>query len=586
MRNLRYALLAAVILLFGACTESGNSLSDPASSQISKEHTAESPSEAAAFLSRATFGATPEGIKKLYEEKISYEKWLDEQFSAPPTYHMEWALENVKGVGSTPDLKDAPEEWKRNSDTIGYLQRDIWWHIAVNAEDQLRQRTALALSEIFVISKYGPLATMPDARVSFYDLLVKDAFANFETLLEDVTFHPAMGRYLSYLGNAKADEDSGRHPDENYAREVMQLFTIGLYELNPDGTRRVDSDGKPIATYTQRDIREMARVFTGLTDRNGFFFADEGSTSHISRTVPMIAVEEYHDNGPKTVLGKTIPAGNGTKKDIEAALHILFMHKNTGPFIAKRLIQRLVTDNPSPGYIERVASIFDNNGSGVRGDMKSVVKAVLLDDEALNGAKNAPETFGKFREPLLFVTNLFRAFGAEGALNTLQIYDGGPAYRYRSFHFHGTGMTKQEAPLEALTVFNYFTPEGGPFSLKKEGLAAPELELYGKGGIDDVLMGLITENGFVYRLYEVTAELQIEREKAFIDRKEYRKLVDYLDSLLTGGVMSETAKEAIVSYLKAHEGTKDDDGNPLDSDKLARLAIGAVMTSPDYALQR
>jgi uncharacterized protein (DUF1800 family) len=532
--------------------------------------------EASRFLSRATYGTTEEEIGTL--RRLGYEAWLQRQFEAPPTYHLKWAVDHVEGADGTRSLREDPEAWKRHSDTLGYLQRDVWWHAAAFAPDQLRQRVAFALSEIFVISRHhARLSSEPDARMSFYDVLVRHAFGNFEELLRAVTYHPAMGKYLSYLGNAKADPAKGSHPDENYAREVMQLFTIGLYRLNPDGTLRRDAGGDPIPTYTQKDVREMARVFTGLTDRNGFFFASDGGTSHESRTLPMISVEEYHDTGEKRILGHTIPAGGTTRSDIDRALQILFTHPNTGPFISRILIQRLVTDNPSPGYIRRVAAAFADNGAGVRGDMKAVIRAILLDPEALEGTDGIAH-FGKFREPLLYVSHLFRAFHAGDALNTLRIYDDGPAYRYRSFHFNGTGMTRQEGPLEALTVFNYFTPDDAPYALKKEGLAAPELTLYGKGGIDDVVMGLVTENGFVYHLFNVTAELRLGEERALVEEGDFSGLVDRLDLLLCGGTLRPGAKESIVRYLEEHRN--------IEAEKLARYAIGLVLTSPDYALQR
>ena len=544
--------------------------------------------QASQFLARGTFGPTDEDILHL-QNLGSYQAWLEEQFATPPSYHIAWAENHTEGINGTGNLSDHPEDWKTYADTLGYMQRDIWWHIATQGSDQLRQRIALALSELLVISKHnGKLITWPDARMSYYDTLVKNALGNYETLLQEVTYHPSMGSYLSYLGNAKADPEKGTHPDENYAREVMQLFTIGLYELNPDGSKKLDSERKPIPTYSQKDIREMAKVFTGLTDQNGFFFADDGGSSHASRTQSMIAMEEYHDTSEKQLFGgsEIIASGGTTKGDINQALHILFMHPNTGPFVARRLIQRLVTSNPSPAYIQRVADAFDNNGSGVRGDLKAVVKAILLDPEAFNGVQTMPEKFGKFREPLLYFTHLFRAFHAKDDMITLNIYDGGPSYRYQSYNFNGTDMTKQEAPLEALTVFNYFTPDDGPFSLKQFGLVAPEISLYGKQGIDEVLMGIINKNGFIYETFNLHADLLLDKETAWVESKNYDALLDYLDTLLTGGNMSNTTKLAIKNYLISHENENDDEGNPLTNETLARYAIGLVITSPDYALQR
>jgi hypothetical protein len=227
-----------------------------------------------------------------------------------------------------------------------------------------------------------------------------------------------------------------------------------------------------------------------------------------------------------------------------------------------------------------VAAAFTDNGKGVKGDMKAVIKAILLDEEALQGAKKYPETFGKFREPLLFVSHLFRAFHAQNAEHSLKQGDT-ELYKYKSFNFNGTGFTKQEGPLESLTVFNYFTPQDAPYALKQQGLAAPELELYGKGGIDDLLMGLINKNGFVYRLFDITAELQLDREIALVQEKRYDALLDRLDLLLVGGNLSVASRDAIKKYMQTHASDTD-----MTDEKLVRYTIGLVMTSPDYALQR
>ncbi len=584
MKPLLLAALCAVVLGIGGCGSSQPPASIAPDSQAATPTPSSPPpasssaitsDQASAFLSRATFGATPEGIEQL--KKKGYERWLQEQFSKQPTLHTAWIESHAKGIEGVPDLKKAPEDWKTYSDALGDMQLDAWWDIVVHAPDQLRQRVAFALSEIMVVSKYGPLATFPDARVSYYDTLVTHAFDNFETLLKAVTYHPAMGRYLSYLGNAKAGK-LGAHPDENYAREVMQLFSIGLYRLNRDGSYQKDADGQPLHTYTQKDVTEMAKVFTGLTDDNGQFLSEASFDTHHSRTTPMVAVEEYHDTTQKRILGTRILAGGTTKEDIDKALHILFMHPNTGPFISRRLIQHLVTSNPSPAYIERVAKVFEDNGHGVRGDMKAVIEAILLDEEALHGTERMPQSFGKLREPLLFVSHLFRAFHAKNGEHTLTQGDK-KLYKYRSFNLHETGMTKQEGPLSALTVFNYFTPDDGPFSLKKRNLTAPELTIYGKSGLDDVLMGLIHKNDFVYTLFNISADLQIDDLKAMLHQKAYSKALSSLDTLLCAGHLSEQSKKAILDYLKRQHPKEGDDA-------LARHLIGLIMTSPDYALQR
>ncbi len=574
------------ILLLGCGGDDSLSNSDnntpPQDPPITDNHilTVSSAKEASAFLSRASFGAKQTDINAL-QSLNNYETWIDQQFAKPVSYHLHWAYSHARGVDGVANLKDNPEDWQTYGGTLGYLQRDAWWDIATFGKDQLRQRVAFALSEIFVISiNNGALLTQADSRMSYYDALVKNAFGNFETLLQDVTLHPSMGKYLSYLGNPKGDPVKGTHPDENYARELMQLFTIGLYELNLDGTRKLLND-KPIPTYTQKDIREMAKVFTGLTDQNGTFFIADGEISHASNIKPMIAMDEYHDRTEKTILGQNIPAGGDTVSDINQALHILFMHPNTAPFISKQLIQHLVTSNPSRLYVKRVATVFNNNGSGIRGDMKAVIKAILLDKEALRNDIH-PANFGKFREPLLFFTHLFRAFNASNEQHILK-QKSKPLYQYASFNFNGTDMTQQEGPLEALTVFNYFTPDDAPFALKQQGLLAPELTIYGKDGIDDVLMGIINKNGFIYDTYDLSINLDLRQEKAYVTNKNFTGLLNHLDLLLTAGAMSNTTKSTILAYLN---NAKDDEGNPLSIEQLSRYAIALVITSPDYALQR
>ncbi len=532
--------------------------------------------EASAFLARATFGPTEEGIDHLIGLG-SYDEWIEEQFALPPTFHMDWILSHARGVNGVGDLADHPGQWDRYSDALGTMQLHAWWDIVVHSDDQLRQRVAFALSELFVISKYGPLLNFPDARISFYDTLVRHAFDNFETLLRAVTYHPAMGKYLSYLGNARAGV-FGAHPDENYAREVMQLFTIGLYRLRPDGTKVLDENGSPIHTYSQEDVTEMARVFTGLSDDNGHIEAEAAFSSHHSRTAPMRPFSGYHDRGSKRILGHTLPAGQGTRRDIRQALRILVRHPNTAPFVARHLIQRLVTSNPSPQYIERVSRVFENNGEGVRGDMKAVIRAVLLDPEALHGRREFPETFGKLREPLLYISHLLRAFHARNGYHYLE-QEGKRLYRYRSFNLEETGFLKQEGPLSALTVFNYFSPEDAPTALRKRGLAAPEMTVYGKQGIDDVLMGIIHKNGFIYELMDLHADLRIGKIERWMKRKQFRRALSYLNTLLCAGTLSTESEQTILDYLERVASRK-------SPEKLARHLIGLVITSPDYALQR
>jgi uncharacterized protein (DUF1800 family) len=525
--------------------------------------------KAASFLARATFGPKMAEINRLAASG-SYDRWLKEQFAAAPSYHLAWMRARLPGIA-----------WKKYSDLVHTAKKDAWWDIVVHGNDQLRQRVAFALSEIMVVSQYGPLINEPDGLASYYDLLVKNAFGNFRTLIKDVTLNPMMGKYLSYHGNAKADPATGNHPDENYAREVMQLFTIGLYRMNQDGTTINDSvTGVPLPTYTQDDIREMARIFTGWTNDNGFFFVGDGSTSHHARTAPMVADEEYHDTGVKHILGHSFPAGQTTEQDLDMALDLLFNHPNVGPFIARRLIQRLVSSNPSSAYISRVAAAFNNNGHGVRGDMKAVVKAILLDPEALNGAAGNPQTFGKVREPLLCISHLWRSFDAQNGLCAQRGEDEtSPVYHYNCFNFsYARSFLQQNAPLESLTVFNYFTPDDGPADLKKQNLVAPETMVLGIDGLHSILLSFILET-YTYEVHEVKAHLQVGTEVSMLLSGRYDDLVERLNILLLSGRMSPAMKQLLLGYIHQHVAEP-------DKDFLARNLIALVMLSSQYAVQR
>ncbi len=527
------------------------------------------PAKASAFLARATFGPKMEEINALAASG-DYNGWLNSQFAQPPSYHLAWMRQRLPGIA-----------WKTYSDLVHIAKRDAWWDIVVHGHDQLRQRVAFALSEIFVTSQFGPLINEPDGLTAYYDLLVKDAFANFRTLLKDVSLSPMMGKYLSYLGNAKADPAKGNHPDENYAREVMQLFTIGLYRLHQDGTTINDpATGIPLPTYSQDDIREMARVFTGWSDDNGGFFFGEGDESHYARTSPMVAFAEYHDTGAKHVLGTAFPANQSAEQDLDRAVDMLFHHPNVGPFIGRRLIQRLVTSNPSPGYISRVAAAFNNNGHGVRGDMKAVVRAILLDPEALHGADTHPQTFGKVREPLLGISHLWRSFNAHNKVCHRRGEDEhSPTYTYNCFHFEAArSFLQQNAAQESLTVFNYFTPDDGPADLKAHDLVAPERMVLGIDGLHHIFMSFALET-YTYDTYEVGAHLDVSVEKNLLDAGKYNELLERLNILLLAGRMTPDMKQTLLRFIQANKDTT-------EHDFLTRNLIALIMTSAQYAVQR
>lgn len=432
---------------------------------------------AAQFLSRATFGPQIEQIEALAQRmgqigtRRACEEWIDQQMALPENLHRPLVVDMIAGDNLTTQTDGA------------YIQRyryHAWWHCAIAGEDQLRQRVAWALSQILVTSQDGagfndinPGHHSGEGRwlgpTNYYDLMVRHAFGNYRDLLEDVTYHPVMGIYLSHLRNRKTNEALNRYPDENYAREIMQLFTIGLYELHSDGRLKTDTAGNLIPTYDNETIKEFAKVFTGLAfkphpNANGTGRFNWGNDLE----EPMEMFNFEHEPGYKTLLGGEVvgndpndyPDGNA---DISAALDNLMAHDNVGPFIARRLIQRMVKSNPSRGYIRRVARKFNNNGQGIKGDLAAVVKAVLLDPEAWSGQRLIGRTkpnrvevvvrgtdYSTLSEPVIRYTRLLRGVHATSA------------------HHSGRAMLMSQdynwtqEPYRSPTVFNFYLPDYQP----------------------------------------------------------------------------------------------------------------------------
>ena len=368
------------------------------------------PNAAVRFLTQATFGASALDVAAV--QSLGYAGWLANQFSMPATH----ALTNVlaRPYSDPTDLYQSP------------LWFSTWWQQSITAPDQLRQRVAFALSEIFVVSENGALQNHADALASYYDALIDHAFGNFRSLLEAVTLHPAMGLYLNMLGNDKGSLITGLHANENYAREVQQLFSIGLNRLWPDGTLILNSQDNLVPTYGQNEIMGFASVFTGwnyyqASQTNGRLPSNWYPKANY--TNPMVLVPPHHELGAKTVLDNVmLPPAWGNQavpsaandaygsQDLESAMNSIFQHQNVGPFIGRQLIQRLVTSNPSRGYVYRVAQVFNDDGTGVRGNLEAVIRTILLDYEARSPEMISQPTYGKQREPLLRVTALARAF--------------------------------------------------------------------------------------------------------------------------------------------------------------------------------
>lgn len=539
---------------------------------------------ASRFLTQASFGPTAKSINRLLS--MSNEAWIDEQIALPQTPHLELLDERFQQIGweATPDPEDDNDGYLRD------LQRsDVWWEMMIRGNDQLRQRVAFALSQIFVVSNVSDVL-YNDTRgiANYHDMLASHAFGNYRNLLEAVTLHPMMGEYLSMVRNEKANEERNIRPDENYAREVMQLFSVGLVKLNLDGSVQLDGADKPIPTYNQEIIKAFAKVFTGwnYATANQWW---EWKSDAIGEALPMKSFEAIHDKTSKTLLNNTVlPANQTAPQDMTGAMDNLFNHPNVAPFIVKQLIQRLVTSNPSPSYIERVATIFNNNGANVRGDLKAVIKVILLDNEALTGHLTAPTTFGKLREPLLQISAIWRAFKAKGI--PVAKRDGtlaGLRIRYR-----GSDRETGQRPYGAFSVFNFYRPDyQHPGDITGSNLLSPEFQILTESLaiaktnrlVSSVLWRDQTLNANIDPIPQAwdiyPPFLNIEEEKAIADNPTL--LLDRLNLILCHGNMSDEMKTLIIEHIQLISLTWN---NP----KRARVfeALALVVSSPAFALQR
>ena len=511
--------------------------------------------EAFQLLNQGTFGATAAAAQEVVD--LGLGGWLDREIAKPVSRQL-------------PHLQALPPPqflFELQPDRV-----DIWFRHAVNGDDQLRQRVAFALSEIMVVSQLGALGDFPFALADYYDVLATNAFGNYRDLMEAVTLHPAMGIYLSMLGNEKPDPVLNIRPDENYARELMQLFAIGLIELNIDGTPRLDGQNQQIPTYDQAVIEGFAHVFTGWHFAGAPSFELAQPTA-FNRTVPMQLYPDFHDTGTKLLLnGVTLPAGQSGEQDLTDALDNVFNHPNVGPFVSVRLIQRLVTSNPSPSYVARVAGVFNDNGQGVRGDLGAVVRAILLDEEA---RPDLPmELDGKLKEPLLRLTQLWRAYDGQSNSGRYQLLQGIPPYI-----FLGQG------PLQSPSVFNFFSPfYAPPGEIRDSDLMAPELE------IATEYQNTLVTNYMFYQTFganSVTAQdanfgvddvyIDITAELAVADDPD--ALINMIADKLLAGNVSPTLRGEISNMLALITG-------PDSAALRVAEALYLVTSSPEYAYQR
>lgn len=538
--------------------------------------------EAARFLLQAQLSASTTDIAAL--RSTTYADWLDSQFSAP-TSETGWDWLNRRGYAAISN----DTAYYDNSYPADYM---IWYQL-MQSPDGLRKRVALALSEICVVSTTGiDISWRSHAMAWYWDQLVNNAFGNYRAVLEDVTLNAAMGYYLNTRGNQKENAATGRQPDENFAREIMQLMSIGLVALNPDGTVKKDGAGKPIDSYTMSDVTNLARVFTGYDyDQSQNTPTTVPGTSRVvpSTTfarLPMALNASRHSTLAATFLGTTVPAGTAGAAALKMALDTLFNHPNVGPFIGKQLIQRLVTSNPSPAYVARVTAAFNNNGAGVRGDLRAVVRAILLDEEARSPAGLTQSGFGKLREPMLRFVQWGRTFGLNSARGSWKIGD-----------LTDSGARLGQSPLRSPSVFNFFRPGYVPPStaMAATGAVAPEFQLVNESSVGGYLNYM--QDAIRYGVYVNAPDLPNNASNAnngFDIKATYANelalvadadaLVARINLLMCAGQLSAATVKLIADALKATPVT----AASSDNAKLDRVAAAVflVMASAEYLVQK
>jgi len=483
------------------------------------------------FLEQATFGPTPELVNQV--SQIGFTPFLETQLAAPASTY------------------PAPLP----ADTgVGKVQAQFWIN-AVNDSDQLRERVAFALNELWVVSQNK--VNDPTGYTNYIQALTKNALGNYYDVMKDVTLTPAMGHFLDMVNNDKPA--TGNHANENYARELMQLFTLGLSQLNADGTPKLDGTGNPIPTYAQDDVMALGRAFTGWT-----FPTESGQTlkKHNPEFYggPMVAFESNHDSGAKTLLGSPIAAGQSAEQELDSALTIIFNHSNLPPFVARQLILKLVTSNPSAAYVGRVASAFANGkfqtyGSGKRGDMQATVAAILLDAEARRGdsTTTADVGDGKLREPVVMMVSVARAFHGTT--------DGSG--------FTGWGSNMSQSLFNSGSVFNFFPPTN---PIAGTNLNGPEFAIF---NTNTALARVNFLNSIVFGTISGGTKVDLT---PVINAGTPDQMVDWLNTQFLHGTMSSQMKQSVLTAVNAVSST--------DKKNQAKAAIYLVASSSQYQVQR
>jgi uncharacterized protein (DUF1800 family) len=534
------AVITAGAVAAGAVTLSKYSVAPTPSAQSTQTSLGPSeltPAQASRFLAQASNGATRADIDALVNSGIA--SWLDTQFAMPRSQsHWDWLV--AAGYGA--DKKLQSQGWDNSI-----------WRQLISAPDQLRQRVALALLDILVVSIDGlTLGWRNFAMAAYMDVLLDHAFGNYRDLLGAITANAAMSNFLTFLNNRC--EQLGAHPDENYARELMQLFTIGLYELNEDGTEQIGADGLPIETYSQADVSQLARVFTGLV------LSSKDYTIPDRLREPLVMRGLWNETASSTILGQTVPPG-GKWKAINRALDVLFAHRNVPPFVSRSLIQRLVASNPSPGYVQRVAAVFADNGQGVRGDLMTVVRTILTDSEARDPPPFGSANTERLRDPVQRFTNWARAFKVTSLSGRWAFGDlSDPAGKLA------------ESPGRSPSVFNFFRPRYTPpnTEISRAGLVAPEFQIT----TEESVIGYVN---FMAITVPGRGDIAPDYGDVLALASDSDALVDEINLILAAGGLSATTAATIKNAI---------DSVSLSARNAAQrrvnIAVTLALASPEY----
>lgn len=511
--------------------------------------------DAARFLEQASFGPTAESIAEV--QSLGYAGWLEQQFATPATGYPGYAYVDSSSSKVCPPATAAPTCFRDNY-TPFFVEAQFFRN-ALTGPDQLRQRVAYALAQIFVVS--GNAVGQPYAMANWQTLLLNDAFGSYRTLLEDVTLSPAMGRYLNMARSAKPNTATGAQANENYAREVLQLFSIGVYRLKPDGSVMRDSRGRPVPSYDQTVVQGYARAFTGWA-----YAPLPGATSSWNNPLNfdgrMVLFDDQHDTGAKTLLdGLVLPAGQDGRSDLKAALDSIAAHPNVGPFLCRQLIQHLVTGDPSPRYVERVVQRFNDDGHGVRGNLKAVISAILLDREA-RGLSRYGSRYGALREPVQFIAQSIRGIGGSS--------DG--------YYLRSISSSMLQPVFSPASVFSFYPPD---YTLPGTTQQAPPFAIYTQttalnraNVVQRLLTGSIAPDSSVPGATGTALNLAPWSALA----GDVTALIDAIDLRFFHGTMSDTTRTALTQTVNSIAAS--------DPTTRARAALYLALSSADFQEQR